>query len=147
MDGVIAARPRIFKLNHSRGKYRIKLAFWEKVFWSLVMLMRRPAGKMIPRLRQLKDQGHTLLLISGRLSFLEKLTLRWLASYKLEAYFDKVILNVSNLQPHEFKAAKVRELSVKCFYEDEEFAAKYIKEKTRAQVFLVVSNGEEIREI
>lgn len=147
MDGVLASRPQIFKLNHVKGKYRVDIPFTEQWFWRLVMWFRQPSSVMIGKIKKMKEEGNTLILISGRLSFLEDVTVWWLTSKGLRKYFDSVIINLDNEQPHEFKAREIQRRKVKEFYEDEIFAAEYLKKHTQAKINLVVSNGEVIKQL
>ncbi len=147
LDGVVANRPRIFKLNHIKGKYRVKLPVWEQWFWRIVMWIREPSRRMVEQLKSHKERGDKIILISGRLAFLEDLTLWWLNRHNLRKYFDKVIINLENVQPHMYKASKIKSEKVGKFYEDELFAAEYLKENTKAKVLLVIANGEIIKEL
>jgi len=147
MDGVVAARPRIFKLNHVKGKYRVDVPYFEQWFWRLVMWLREPSGVMVKRIKELKDKGNELILVTGRLAFLEDVTLWWLTNKGVRKYFDAVIINLDNEQPHEFKAREIKRRKIKEFYEDEIFAAEYLKKETQAKIQLVVSNGEVIKQL
>ncbi len=147
LDGVIAARPLIFKLNHTQGQYRIHLSTPEQWFWALVLGLRRPSWILINKLRSLKVKGNKLYLITGRLSFLENLTLWWLEKYHLTQYFSQVLINIDNHQPHQFKAEKIKEKRISEFYEDELFTADYLKKHTPARIMVVVDNGKHVREI
>jgi hypothetical protein len=147
LDGVIAKRPRIFKLNHVKGRYRTNLSVWEQWFWRIVMWIREPSKRMVEKLKSHKENGDKVILISGRLSFLEDLTLWWLNRYNLRKYFDDVIINLENTQPHIYKANKIKSENVKVFYEDELFAAEYLKGNTKAKILLVIANGEIIKEL
>jgi uncharacterized HAD superfamily protein len=147
MDGVIASRPRIFKLNSPKGKYRVKLSWWEQWFWRVVMLARSPSNTMVNHAQKLKKEGNKLNLISGRLAFLEDLTLWWLSRHNLADLFDNILVNSGNVQPHEFKIKEIKRLKIDRFYEDELFTAKYINENSKAKVYIVIANGEEIREL
>ncbi len=145
LDGVIAARPRIFKLNHVKGRYRTAVAVWEQWFWRIVMTVRKPAYQFLPAVMELKRNGNRLFLISGRLAFLEDVTLWWLTKYDLRELFEEVFINVRNEQPHFYKERLIKQYKIEEYYEDEIFAASYIKEKTKARVYLVIANGDEVR--
>lgn len=147
MDGVVAARPRLFRLNHTRGKYRIHLSIVEQWFWWLVMYLRQPSWDMIKIIREHKSAGNELFLVTGRLSFLYDLTWWWLKRYDLERYFNEIIINTDEIQPHIFKAREIKKNKLNTFYEDEVFTAKYLKENTRAKICQVIDNGKKIIEI
>ena len=144
MDGVIAMRPRIFKLNHSRGKYRINLSVFEQWFWTAVMAVRSPSQILVAKILKFKKGGDKLYLVTGRLAFLEKMTWWWLRKHNLTEMFDQVLINTGNIQPHEFKARQIIENKIDQFYEDELFTAKYLRKMTKADINLVINNGENI---
>ena len=147
LDGVIACRPRIFKLNHVKGKYQVKMSVIEQWFWKGVMYLRQPSKIMRTELERFTRDGEKLYLITGRLSFLRDLTDKWLDRHCLRKFFDGVEINIENRQPHEFKADKIKRFKISRFYEDELFTAEHLKNKTGIKVMWVVANGEQVHEL
>lgn len=101
-------------------------------FW----LFRPPIKKNIEFIKKLaKNSKYELYIISGRYSFLEKETKKWLEKRGIDGVFKKVFINLSDKQPHLFKEEKLREIKADIFVDDDYLLADYLAEKNICRIF------------
>lgn len=90
-------------------------------------LLRPPIKKNIECIRQLaKDGKYELYIISGRYSFLEKETERWLEKRRIKNLFKGIFMNLADEQPHLFKERVLKQLKPGVFVDDDGSLADYL---------------------
>lgn len=83
-----------------------------------------------------KKKEYELYLISGRYSFLEDRTWKWLRRYQIDGLFEQVSINLADEQPHLFKEKAIKDLKINFFIDDDLPLAKYLANSTpRVEIF------------
>jgi len=106
-------------------------------FW----LFRPPIKKNIEFIKNLaKDPKYELYIVSGRYSFLEKETKKWLEKWKLTGIFKEIFINLKNEQPHLFKERILKKNGIQIFVDDDELISLYLSKKNIGKIFCYSKN-------
>lgn len=106
-------------------------------------LFRPPIRKNIAFIKNLYQSGkYEIYIISGRYSFLEKETKKWLVKRRLTNTFKKIFLNIQNEQPHLFKEKILRKLKPEFFVDDDMLLSDYLFQKNICQIFFYSRHKE-----
>lgn len=149
LDGVVAKhslsgfwvkvrllKEKLLKKTHTKAYYypqtKIEQAAWKVINW-----FRVPDKKGIARLEDLRKKGYRFFLITSRFKFNEPSTQEWLKKYRLFSLFDKVIINVRDKSPSDFKVDAIAREKIDCFIDDD-LEVLLALEKTRAKLYWVV---------
>lgn len=156
LDGVIAQhslggfwvwlrklKEKILK-KASVSNYYYPSTVFEKLGWRVINWVRKPLADKKGLFASLaKKKGVKFYLITSRFQFLEKLTKRWLKKHKLDFYFHRVLINIGDLDPFEFKTRMIKTLDLDFFIDDDLDSINYLKKKTKARFFWVVPGHKE----
>lgn len=159
LDGVIAKhalggfwvrvrkiKEKFLKKLHTRAYYYPKSSF-EKNTWKIINWLRLPDKEAMQLIKKLKDNGLKFYLITGRFNFNYPLTIKWLKKYKLFELFEKVHVNVEDIDPTKFKAGKIKSEKINFFVDDDlEVLSNLNGNGNSARLFWVVPkhrNGNE----
>lgn len=121
-----------FYKNHRGGlSYNIPRSYPSKFLRRLthVSVLRPQIRNNIAFLRYFAQQSpsHTLLLISSRYQFLEKLTRKLLDKNGMSNLFSNIYLNTKDEQPHLFKEKIIKSRSIDLFIDDDLLLLKYLQ--------------------
>lgn len=82
-----------------------------------------------------KDGKYELYIISGRYSFLQKETEKWLKKRGLGSIFKKVFINLKDEQPHFFKEEVLNQLKPDIFIDDDPALVNFLLKKVQVKIF------------
>jgi len=126
-------KEKLLKKTHSSSYYFPKTII-EKIAWVAIDWFRHPQEKeqffLFTQNKRLK-----FYLITGRFNFLEDITLKWLRKNKLITCFEKVLVNTQDLDPTEFKAKKINQLSLDFYIDDDLETISDLTKKTPINFF------------
>lgn len=93
--------------------------------------LRPPVSKNIDWLLRYakKNNTHTYYLVSGRFGFLQKETEQFLKHYTLDRILTQWYINNRNNQPHLFKNAMLKKISIHRFVDDDLPMLKFLAQK------------------
>lgn len=150
LDGVVTYNPfritrPIVSLIKSKIFHKKKVGFfvpinrWQKWIYELVIVRSSffPAIS-VTWLRQFcTKKRFKLVLITGRYAFTKQSTLRWLAKWKLDTFFEKVYINENNEQSHLYKERLIKMLKLDYYIDDNWDIAEYLSQKKLTKVFWI----------
>lgn len=149
LDGVVAKhslsgfwvkvrllKEKLLKKTHTK-EYYYPATKIEQIAWKLINSLRVPDSKGIVGLKDLHEKGCHFFLITSRFEFNEPSTLSWLKKYRLSPLFDKIIINVQDKSPIDFKAGAIMREKID-FFVDDDLEVLFALEKTKAKLFWVV---------
>lgn len=110
-------------------------------------LFRPPIKKNIEFIKELsKNPKYELYAVSGRYSFLEDETKKWLEKRGLRGIFKNVFINLSDEQPHIFKEKKLKEIKAEVFVDDDCELADYLTGKiNECKIYCFSRDGGSVR--
>lgn len=156
-DGVVAYNPaRILRGYVKWFKRRVlgitRLSFMVpknpvvKLLWILIHESSVFPARGIGLLKTLAaEDRYEFYLITGRFPILERSLRRWLKRNKLEVLFKTVCINTKEEQPHLFKQAKIEELNLDYYIEDNLDIVEYLSGKTKTKVFWIYNVADRNR--
>lgn len=149
LDGVVAKhslsgfwvkvrllKEKLLKKTHTKEYYYPQTKI-EQIAWVVINWLRIPDNKGVARLKDLRDKGCHFFLITSRFKFNDPSTQKWLKKYRLSSLFDKVIVNVQDKPPIDFKTDAITREKIDCFIDDD-LEVLLALEKTRAKLYWVV---------
>lgn len=151
LDGVIArhslggfwvwlrkTKEKILK-GASISNYYYPSTIFERLGWKIIDWIRKPLVDRDGLFASLAKKGEIqFYLVTSRFKFLEKLTKKWLEKHNIDSYFHRVLINIDNLDPFEFKIRMIKELDLDFFIDDDLEVIDYLKEKTKTKLYWVV---------
>jgi len=154
LDGVILYNPaRIFRpitiavKTILRHKSLTKTTFYypksvlEKILWNIVHLSSLYIADGFYEIHKLsKEKQIQAYIITSRYDCLKNDFEQWMKKMNAEDIFIGTYHNKNNLQPHIFKAQKIKELDLDFFVEDNWDIVQYINKNTHAKC-LWISNA------
>lgn len=97
---------------------------------------RPPISHNIAFLNTLNDKNHKYFIISSRFGFLKKRTHSVIKRYGLEKYFDHMLFNFENQQPHLFKNEVIKNHAINRYVDDDLHLLKFLaKENPKTKFF------------
>ncbi|MDD3531717.1 MAG: hypothetical protein PHR64_00460 [Candidatus Shapirobacteria bacterium] len=104
---------------------------------------RPPIRKNLTFLKKIsQDPNFEVYLISGRYSFLEKETAKWLAKKGLGGNLSGVFINEADLLPHIFKKKIIKKLGLDFYFEDDNQIVSFLrKEIPQTKIYRVDSKN------
>ena len=149
LDGVVAKhslsgfwvkvrllKEKLLKKAHTKAYYYPQTEI-EQIAWKVINWFRVPNKKGIESLKELRQKGYHFFLITSRFRFNEPSTEKWLKKYQLFSLFDKVIINVRDTPPIDFKIDAITREKID-FFIDDDLEVLLALEKTRAKLYWVV---------
>lgn len=131
LDGVVAKhslggfwvrirrlKEEILKKLHTDAYYYPKTTL-ERGVWKIINWLRIPDVEGINLARGLKKKGWKFYLITGRFNFNYPLTVKWLKRHNLYDFFEKVYVNVGDVDPTVFKKEKIKQEKIDFFIDDD----------------------------
>lgn len=134
-------KEKLLKKLHPESYYYPR-TFLEKEAWKMINWLRIPDKEGINLLKKLKRKNLKFYLITGRFNFNYPSTIRWLKKYQLWPLFEKVLVNVDDRDPTEFKVDLVKKESINYFVDDD-LEVLVALQKTPAKLFWVVPGHRE----
>lgn len=157
LDGVVAKhslsgfwvkvrllKEKLLKKTHTK-EYYYPATKIERTAWRVINFLRVPDSKGIVGLKDLQEKGCHFFLITSRFKFNEPSTLKWLKKYRLSSLFDKIIINVQDKSPIDFKIEAVTREKID-FFIDDDLEILLALEKTQAKLFWVVPGHRSLLE-
>lgn len=154
LDGIFVGKPPIISANLINSLYRKtkekKLVYkspnsrFQKTIRQLSHLRYfRPVIKknMDWLVKNLKEDKFQIVILSGRYSFLEKLTQNLLERNGLPVDKSFLKINLDNKQPHIFKECIIKKMKVKYLIDDDIYMLKYLSKKLPETVFIWYANS------
>ncbi len=86
------------------------------------------------------SRKYKIILLSGRFGFLKDLTHKWLEWHNLDKVFDKIYLNMANLQPHLFKLMMLKKIKLDKYVEDDFDSISFLAKKIPGLKFYWYNN-------
>ena len=147
LDGVLLYNPaRIFRpvtivaKSILRQKKQTKTEFYypktefEKILWNIVHWSSLYIADGYDEIIKLSDNKNIQsYIITSRYDCLKKDFERWLEKMHADTVFTAAFHNKNNLQPHVFKAQKIKELGLDFFVEDNWDIVQHINNNTHAK--------------
>lgn len=131
LDGVVAKhnlsgfwvkvrllKEKLLKKAHTKAYYYPQTEI-EQIAWKVINWFRVPNKKGIESLKELRQKGYHFFLITSRFRFNEPSTEKWLKKYQLFSLFDKVIINVRDSSPIDFKVDAIDKEKIDFFIDDD----------------------------
>jgi hypothetical protein len=148
LDGVIIDKPpliskklleRLFKGGDGgRLHYRFPHSKLEQKIrkFSHYYLWRPPIKRNIEFIKKLSaDKKYEIYIISGRYSFLENETNKWLSKREINCLFKDIYLNLADEQPYLFKEKIIKKINPDIFIDDDGTLVDYLSITTSCQVY------------
>lgn len=131
LDGIIAKhslgglwvkvrllKEKLLKKAGNRKYYYPKTVL-EKYAWIVINYLRVPDKEGIKVLSELVREGVTFYLVTSRLRFNYPSTINWLKKYKLYDFFSKILVNIQDENPVNFKLQTVNKEKIDYFIDDD----------------------------
>lgn len=157
LDGILIGLPPLIPKavieylykDHGRQKlsYRFPSLFEQKIRQlSHIPGVRPPMRKNCEIIKKAANSSkHRLYVISGRFSFLEYLTHKWLKRYDLQRVFTEIYLNTNNLQPHFFKEHMIEKIKLDIFIDDDFDTIAYLAPRFKQIHFYWYTHKKDIK--
>jgi uncharacterized HAD superfamily protein len=153
LDGVVAKHPaggfwvwarklkeKVLK-NTCVSSYYYPTGCVEKTIWKFINKQKKPfCGYDKLLCNNKKIDNIKLFLVTGRFKFIEELTKKWLAKYKLDSLFEKILINTSDIDPKVFKKRMIEKYNLDYYIEDDLEVVNFLRKKTKAKLFWVIPN-------
>jgi len=149
LDGVVAKhnlsgfwvkvrllKEKFLKKTHTKAYYYPQTKI-EQIAWKVINWIRIPDNRGIAHLKDIREKGCRFFLITSRFKFNDPSTQKWLKKYRLFSLFDKVIVNVQDTPPIDFKIDAITREKID-FFIDDDLEVLLALEKTRAKLYWVV---------
>ena len=144
LDGVIVDKPPLIpkalleRLFKGGGGKKLHYHFPHSLLGQFIRklshfyIFRPPIKNNISFIKEIAKNGqYELYVVSGRYSFLEKETKKWLEKRKLKGLFKKIYLNKEDEQPHIFKEKILKRIEPDIFIDDDEEIVDYLCQKIK----------------
>lgn len=150
-DGVIAYNPfRVVRapvtyakrlLGQRKTEFYIPRTKIEEVIWGVLHESSVFPARGVRLLRSMiQDGAIEAYLVTGRFRYLQGSLYRWLRRHDMETLFSGIHMNLENNQPHLHKHAKIRELKLDYFIEDNWDIVEYVTRQLPSTQVLWIYN-------
>ena len=121
------------------SSYYYPTSWIERFTWKIINERKKPFSTNIRILQRMKNDGNfRFFLVTGRFKFMEEQTRNWLAKYKLDSVFEKILINIPDIDPMTFKKKTIEKYDLDVYIEDDLEIINFLKGKTKTKYLWVV---------